>query len=273
MITSTGGTKRIEGAFAKGRQAFIPFITAGFPTPETTLSLGLALQEAGADLLELGVPYSDPLADGPTIQFASAQALTHGVTIQRVIELAGAMREKGVTIPIILFTYYNPVLRYGIDRLFEEMAAADIDGILIPDLPFEEAEEVEEIAARYGRPLISLVAPTSQKRIQMIASRARGFLYCVSSLGVTGTRKELGEHIVPFLEEVKRYSGVPVAVGFGISSREQAERLAPYSDGFIVGSALIEKIRELSPRLIAPDSLEEALNDVKIFVKQLHSAV
>jgi tryptophan synthase alpha chain len=267
------GNQRINLAFAKKQQAFIPFITAGFPDPESTVELALALEEAGADIIELGVPYSDPLADGPTIQSASAQALRHGVTIGRVLELAGQMRQRGLTIPIVLFTYYNPVLAYGLEALFSEMGKAGLDAILIPDLPFEEAGEVESLSDTFGLPLISLVAPTSRQRVKLIASKARGFLYCVSSLGVTGARSSLGDHLASFLSEVREASPVPVAVGFGIASREQAEQVAPYSDGFIVGSALIEKIREVSPLLLAEETRAEGLAAVKTFVKQLQSGV
>ncbi|WP_082129918.1 tryptophan synthase subunit alpha [Aneurinibacillus tyrosinisolvens] len=273
MKTTTGGTARIQSAFREGEQAFIPFLTAGYPSPELTVDIALALQEAGASILELGVPYSDPLADGPTIQRASAQALSHGVTIERVIELAAEMRTAGLHIPIILFTYFNPVLQYGIERIFQRMEDAQIDGILIPDLPFEESEEVQGIAERYDRPLISLVAPTSEQRIRTIASNARGFLYCVSSLGVTGARSSLDGNVTSFLEEVKRHASVPVAVGFGISSPEQAALIAPHSDGFIVGSALLEKIGEAQALLSDRQTKEQGLAIVKKFVMQLQTGV
>ncbi|MFT9847576.1 tryptophan synthase subunit alpha [Aneurinibacillus sp. REN35] len=273
MIETKTGTERIAEAFVHGEQAFIPFITAGYPTPDVTVGIALALQEAGAAIIELGVPYSDPLADGPTIQRASAQALSHGVTIERTLVLAAQMRQAGLTIPLILFTYMNPVLQYGPDRIFKRMEEAGVDGILIPDLPMEEADEIDALAEAYARPLISLVAPTSEQRVGMIASQAKGFLYCVSSLGVTGVRSSLDTGVTAFLSQVRAHASVPVAVGFGISSAEQAQLVAPHSDGFIVGSALIEKIREAEPYLLDELKQEEGFDIVKKFVQQLQSGV
>ena len=274
MNTTTGsGAARIAAAFQAGKPAFIPFLTAGYPAPEHTVDLALALQEAGASILELGVPYSDPLADGPTIQNASAQALTHGVTMERALKLAEAMREAGVNIPVILFTYINPVLRFGPEQLYEAMERAGVDGLLIPDLPFEEADEITMLAEKYGRPLISLIAPTSAQRVRMIAEQAQGFVYCVSSLGVTGTRSELRADITDFLADVRAHAHVPVAVGFGISAPEQVAELAPHCDGVIVGSALLENIRQAEPLLSRPETKCEGLAIVKRFVKLLHSGV
>ncbi|ERI08351.1 tryptophan synthase subunit alpha [Aneurinibacillus aneurinilyticus] len=273
MMGTKTGAERITAAFAEGKQAFIPFITAGYPAPELTVDIALALQEEGAAVIELGVPYSDPLADGPTIQHASAQALSYGMTIGRTVELAEKMRSAGLTVPLVLFTYINPVLQHGPERLFKDMEASGIDGILIPDLPVEEAEDIEALAHAHARPLIQLVAPTSEQRVEMIASRASGFLYCVSSLGVTGARAALGEGVTRFLEQVRAFSSVPVAVGFGISSAEQAQMVAPYSDGFIVGSALLEKIREAESLLMCEETKEEGFHIVKKFVQQLQSRV
>jgi len=273
MSSIKTGAERIAAAFAEGEQAFIPFITAGYPAPELTVDIALALQEEGAAVIELGVPYSDPLADGPTIQHASAQALSHGVTIRRTLEIAADMRRSGLTVPLVLFTYINPVLQYGPERLFKEMEASGIDGILIPDLPVEEAGDIETLAENFSRPLIQLVAPTSEQRVEMIASRAKGFLYCVSSLGVTGARDALDEGVTRFLARVRQHASVPVAVGFGISSAEQAQMVAPCSDGFIVGSALLEKIREAEPMLTKEETKEEGFRIVKRFVQQLRSRV
>ncbi|WCN39740.1 tryptophan synthase subunit alpha [Aneurinibacillus uraniidurans] len=274
MNLETGsGAARIAAAFNTEKPAFIPFMTAGYPAPEHTVDLALALQEEGAAILELGVPYSDPLADGPTIQNASAQALAHGVTMERALELARDMRTAGVHIPIILFTYINPVLRFGPERLYKAMEAAEVDGILIPDLPFEEAGEINALAKKYGRPLISLVAPTSAQRVKMIAEQAQGFVYCVSSLGVTGVRSELREDITDFLEAVRRYARVPVAVGFGISGPDQVAALAPHCDGVIVGSALLNTIRQAEVLLSQAETKQEGLTVVKKFVKLLQSGV
>jgi len=252
---------------------FIPFITAGDPSLEATVKIALALEEAGADILELGVPYSDPLADGPTIQRASARALRNGVNIEACVQLAGQMREQGLTIPIILFTYYNPVLQYGIESLFQLMRKQGVDGILIPDLPVEESGEVTALSKQYSIPLISLVAPTSKQRIQKIAEQAEGFIYCVSSLGVTGARNQLSEGVEDFLKEVRTSSKVPIAVGFGISTPEQMQQLAPFADGLIVGSALVKTIEANSQLLLNADTVEQGLENIKRFVQNLKCGV
>ncbi len=273
-MNNTIGNNRIEDHF-KGQTSplFIPFITGGDPHREATIDIALALEEAGAGILELGVPYSDPLADGPTIQRASARALKHKVTIEDCIQMAGEMRQRGLTIPIILFTYFNPVMQFGFPSLFEQMKQAGIDGLLIPDLPVEESGELKEISQHYKIPLISLVAPTSHKRIKTIAEQAEGFVYCVSSLGVTGARRELSEGIESFLQEVKKYARVPVAVGFGVSTPEQMTQLAPHSDGIIVGSALVQVIEEVKEELLAANNRSIGLEKIKIFVQNLLSGV
>lgn len=273
-MNRVAGNNAIAQKFeARKGPLFIPFITAGDPTPGATVEIALALEEAGADILELGVPYSDPLADGPTIQRASARALRHQVSIRDCIRMAGEMRQKGLTIPVILFTYVNPVLQYGIERLFQEMKEYGLNGILIPDLPVEESGEVKRISEAYGLPLISLVAPTSEKRIQKIAEQADGFLYCVSSLGVTGARSELGAGVEAFLQEVKKHSRVPIAVGFGISRPEQMAQLAPHCDGLIVGSALVQVIEEAGDLLVKADTQVAGLEKIKMFVQNLKSGV
>jgi len=246
---------------------FIPFLVAGDPHPDVTVDLALVLQSAGADVLELGVPYSDPLADGPIIQRASARALKQGMTLPSAITLAGKMRKKGVKIPIIIFTYYNPVLQLGKESFFALAKENGVDGVLIPDLPFEESEPIRRLGAETNIPLISLVAPTSKERIEKIASQAQGFLYCVSSLGVTGVRDTLPEEIHQFLAEVKQYSRVPVVVGFGISKSEQVQVLKAHCDGVVVGSALVQKIEELSDRLLQQE--QHALDEFRRYVEQL----
>lgn len=273
MIKESTGAQHIQAAFQSEKPIFIPFITAGFPSPSATIDIALALEEAGAGLLELGVPYSDPLADGPTIQSSSHKALEQGVTLLKVLEMAKEMREKGLHIPVILFTYYNPVLQYGVEKLISQLEEYGIDGILIPDLPFEEAEEVNKLTAQYGRSFISLVAPTSKQRIQMIASHAQGFLYCVSSLGVTGARSTLDSSVAEFIDEVKKYSQVPVAVGFGISRAEQVRLMAPHCEGYIVGSALINILLKHEEALKDEVNREQGLSEIKKFVKELQSGL
>lgn len=265
---------RIEAIFQERKSPlFIPFITAGDPTPEATVDIALALEEAGADILELGVPYSDPIADGPTIQRASARALEHKVSIANCIELAAEMRRRGLKIPLILFTYYNPVMQFGLTSLLTKMKEAGMDGLLVPDLPVEESGELKEVADSFNIPLISLVAPTSKQRIEKIAKQAKGFIYCVSSLGVTGTRQELSAGLSEFLDEVKKHAQVPVAVGFGISNKAQVEQLAPHCDGVIVGSALVQEIEQLGDELRNESSRIQALDKIKIFVQNLLSGV
>ncbi|RXJ03956.1 tryptophan synthase subunit alpha [Anaerobacillus alkaliphilus] len=262
---------RLEIATSKAKQLFIPFIMAGDPSAELTIEIALTLQKAGADILELGVPYSDPLADGPVIQQAALRALEGKMNLEKAIQLVPLMRDRGLTIPVIIFTYYNPVLQLGEDKVLSMLNQNQIDGILIPDLPFEESRSLSDKCEQVGLPLISLVAPTSKERVQMIANEASGFLYCVSSLGVTGVRKEMDDGIYQFLGEVRKHSKVPVAVGFGISNREQVTLLSPHCDGIIVGSALIKLIETKKSELLDSNQREKALSEIKTFVYSIIS--
>jgi tryptophan synthase alpha chain len=252
---------------------FIPFIVAGFPDEETTVELALMLQKLGASALELGVPYSDPLADGPIIQEAASKALKNGMSIKKAMNLVSVMRKRGVHIPIILFTYYNPVLQLGEESFFALAKENDIDGLLVPDIPFEESGQLRSRCKEEGMFFISLVAPTSEKRIEMITKEAEGFLYCVSSLGVTGVRKELHESVYPFLESVKKHSNIPVAVGFGISNADQVTNLLPVCDGVIVGSALLKKLADLEIKIQNPDEKAAALEEFEDFVESIISPI
>lgn len=264
-------SERLQNQLNQNKELFIPFITAGDPTPEATIDLALTLQEAGASILELGIPYSDPLADGPTIQAASKRALANGMSLTDALQLVPRMREEGLTIPVIIFTYVNPLLQYGIKRFTEEAATFGVDGILVPDLPYEESGQLSQYCENENLALISLVAPTSNERIKKIASRAQGFLYCVSSLGVTGARKDLDPRIESFLQTVREASQVPIAVGFGISTREQVQTIQGLADGVVVGSALVEQIEKQGESLKNPDEKELALQRIKSFVKALIS--
>ncbi|WP_059052530.1 tryptophan synthase subunit alpha [Paenibacillus senegalimassiliensis] len=263
----------LDAAFAKlkadGRTALIPFITVGDPDPETTLDILEALEQAGADVVELGVPYSDPLADGPVIQRASERALRHGITIASCIRTAAQARERGISLPFVLFTYYNPVLQMGIEGFLQEVNAAGISGLIIPDLPFEESEEMLALADAANIKLIPLVAPTSSGRISRILDRARGFIYCVSSLGVTGERTSFHTDVDEFIASVKAQTDLPVAVGFGISSREQVQRFAELCDGAVVGSAIVRKIEDSISLLENRDTKSQALLQIRDFVAQL----
>ncbi|WP_079479337.1 tryptophan synthase subunit alpha [Halobacillus salinus] len=264
MLTKTA----FQGKVTKTNQLFIPFVVAGDPSPEMTIEYALRLQGQGADILELGVPYSDPLADGPTIQRAAKRALKAGMSLRKAIELVPEMRKQGVEIPVVIFTYYNPVLQIGHDAFFDLLEANGVEGVLIPDLPFEESEEVRNLADEKAIEFISLVAPNSEERIKQIAEQAKGFLYCVSTLGVTGERNEMNAEALNFIKEVKAYSPVPVAVGFGISNYEHVKLVNDHADGVIIGSKIIRVI-ESGLEKVESDAKEEALQDFSKEIKQL----
>jgi tryptophan synthase alpha chain len=237
---------RIARAFERRGQfqelALIPYLTAGDPHPELTPRLVWALEEAGADLVELGVPFSDPLADGATNQRAAARALAQGVTLERVLEMAAAIRQRS-QIPLVLFSYYNPVLRLGLEAFARRAGEAGVDGAVITDLPSEEAADLRAEMDRRDLALVPLLAPTSGKeRIGRILPLARGFVYYVSRTGVTGARQDLGADLRREVQEVRGRSPVPVAVGFGISQPAHLRLLAGAADGVVVGSALVERV-------------------------------
>ena len=229
-------------AFKNGK-AFIPFVTCGDPDLETTGKIVRAMAENGADLIELGIPFSDPTAEGAVIQGANIRALSGGVTTDKIFDFVRELR-KDVTVPLVFMTYANVVFSYGIERFVKTCAEVGIDGIILPDVPFEEKEEFAPTCRQYGVDFISLIAPTSENRIETIAGAAEGFLYIVSSLGVTGVRSEIKTDIGSMTELVRKYSKVPCAVGFGISRPEQAKKMAALSDGCIVGSAIVKIIAE-----------------------------
>ena len=235
---------RINSAFQSGK-AFIPFITCGDPDLETTEKVVYAMEEAGADLIELGIPFSDPTAEGPVIQEANIRALNgkDKVTTDKVFELVVKLRKK-VKVPMVFMTYANVVFSYGSEKFIARCKEVGIDGLILPDIPFEEKEEFAPICKQYGLDLVSLIAPTSHERISMIAKEANGFVYCVSSLGVTGTRTEITTNVGEMVELVKKTKDIPCAIGFGISTPEQAAKMAGYADGVIVGSAIVKIIAQ-----------------------------
>ncbi|MCM1314264.1 MAG: tryptophan synthase subunit alpha [Muribaculaceae bacterium] len=241
----------IKKAFENGK-AFIPFITCGDPDLETT---GKIVREAvanGADLIELGIPFSDPTAEGVVIQGANIRALAGGVTTDKIFDFVAELR-KDVKIPMVFMTYANVVFSYGTEHFMKKCVETGMDGIILPDIPFEEKEEFTEIAKKYSIEMISLIAPTSENRIAMIAKEAEGFIYVVSSLGVTGTRSEITTNIGDIVSVIRENTDVPCAVGFGISTPEQAKKMAGLSDGAIVGSAIIkiiEKYGKDSPKYV-----------------------
>ncbi len=232
----------IHKAFENGK-AFIPFITCGDPDLETTAACVRACAENGASLIELGIPFSDPTAEGPVIQGANLRALTGGVTTDRIFDLVRDLR-RDVRVPMVFMTYANVVFSYGAERFISTCRDIGIDGLILPDLPFEEKGEFLPLCRQYGVDLISLVAPTSADRIAMIAREAEGFLYIVSSLGVTGTRSEITTDLASIVKVVRANTSIPCAIGFGISTPEQAAKMASYSDGAIVGSAIIKLLAQ-----------------------------
>lgn len=248
---------------------FIPFITAGDPTEEATIELAAMLQSAGASALELGIPYSDPLADGPVIQKASQRALKHGMTLEKALRLCGKIRAHGVTIPLIVFTYVNPLIQLTNQTFFQLAEENQVDGLLVPDLPYEESRELAQECTGHEIRLISLVAPTtSDKRLKAIAGAAQGFLYCVSSLGVTGVRKQFHPSVFAFLDRVRDVTDLPIAVGFGISTHAQVEELRSHADGFIVGSAIVSLIGERADRLSDQRTRTDAVSEIKKLLEE-----
>ena len=239
------------------------FLTAGDPTFEASCENVLAMARAGADLIEIGIPFSDPIAEGPVIQAANIRALSKGMTTDRAFELVKRVREV-INVPVCFMTYLNPVFKYGYDRFFGRCAEIGVDGLICPDMPFEEKEEAAEVARKYGVSVISLIAPTSENRIKMIAESAEGFLYIVSSMGVTGVRGEIKTDLSAIMESVKRYAKVPAAIGFGISTPEQAKQMAAISDGAIIGSAVVSLVEQYG---------ENAAPKIYEYVKSLADAV
>ena len=249
--------KRITEAFEKGK-AFIPFITCGDPSLEVTEQLVYAMEEAGADLIELGIPFSDPTAEGPVIQEANVRALSGGVTTDKIFDMVVKIRKK-TSIPMVFMTYANVVFSYGTERFIRKAAEIGMDGLILPDVPFEEKEEFDTVCKQYGLDLISLIAPTSHERITQIAKEANGFVYCVSSLGVTGVRKEFDTRIDSFVAKVKEATDTPACIGFGISTKADVERFDKIADGCIVGSAIVRKIFDSKMNL----------DEIKAFVSSL----
>jgi len=239
-------SRRIEKKFKElgSSTALIPFITAGHPSIEATYNIVLTLEKNGADIIELGIPFSDPLADGPTIQKSSQHALDTGVTPGKVLDMVREIRQKS-QVPLIFMVYYNIILQMGEEKFIEEAVSAGIDGIIVPDLPLEEADSLRKYAEDGGVDLIFLLAPTStNERIKALCSASRGFVYYVSLTGVTGTRSSLAVSIQEKVEAIKSNTKLPVCVGFGISTPEQAKAVSKHADGVIVGSALVEKIEK-----------------------------
>ena len=267
---SKGYISDISRAFqTPNHKAFIAFLTAGDPTPDCTVEYILEMERAGADLIEIGIPFSDPTAEGVVIQEANIRALKGGMTTDGVFDIVRKVRERAgnsgqAPIPLAFMTYANPVFHYGCDRFFARCQELGVGAVIVPDLPYEEKQELEGAADAHQVALISMIAPTSRERIQMIAREAKGFIYVVSSMGVTGVRSEIGTDLEPMVKSIREVTDVPCAIGFGISTPQQARHMAGISDGAIVGSAIV--------KLIARDG-EQAAKAIYEYVKSMKEAV
>jgi tryptophan synthase alpha chain len=249
----------------KNEKALITFITAGDPDRDTTVDLVLAMEKAGADVVELGIPYSDPVADGVVIQESSLRALNNGIKISGIMNIVKDIRKQS-SIPLLYLVYYNCIFKYGIERFMIECNDAGIDGLIIPDLPLEERGEIAELAYANNVYIVPMVAPTSEERVKNVLQHGRGFVYCVSTNGVTGTRDKVATDLDSYMNLVKQYSEIPRAIGFGVSSAAMAKEFSKYCEGVIVGSAIIKIIA-------AAKDEEEAVNKVASFVEELKNAI
>ncbi|MCB0166153.1 MAG: tryptophan synthase subunit alpha [Anaerolineae bacterium] len=257
------GIERIQQAFGQGHPAFMPYSVLGYPNRQASLDVVKSLVEAGADLLELGVPFSDPLADGPTIQAATQKSLENGTTLKDCLAMTSELRQQGCDTPAVMMGYINPMLAYGLEQFVADAVTAGVDGFIVPDLPPEEAAELEALCEQHQLALIYLLAPTSTaERIKLVAEKSKGFIYLVSLTGVTGARNELSSGLDQFVARVRDVTSLPLAVGFGIGNGVQAQMVGRLADGVIVGSALVKRAGESSEavRLLA-DELRHALNN------------
>lgn len=253
---------KIQQAFQNGK-AFIPFITAGDPCLETTKEILLAMQEAGADVIEIGIPFSDPIAEGAVIQEANERALAKGCTTDQIFDMLESIQAQ-IHVPLVFLTYLNPIFTYGKEAFMHRCVESGIAGLIIPDLPYEEKAELADVAVAHHIDIISLIAPTSKERITMIAKEATGFIYCVSSLGVTGVRERIKTNIGDMIQQVREVTSVPCAIGFGIATPAQAKEMAAMSDGAIVGSAIVKIIAQYG---------RDCVPYIKDYVKQMKDAV
>ncbi|MFL0196501.1 tryptophan synthase subunit alpha [Clostridium sp. WILCCON 0269] len=249
----------------QGEKALIPFVTAGDPSLEATVDIVLEMDRRGADVVEIGIPYSDPLADGPIIQGSSQRAIEKGAKIKNIMEVVKKIRDKS-NVPLVYLVYYSSIFKYGLEKFISEASTSGIDGIIIPDLPIEERGDIIDIAGKYGVYLIPLVAPTSQKRIKEIAGGGSGFVYCVSKNGVTGVGEQIKTNIEEYMELVGNYTELPKAIGFGITGPDMAREFKPYCDGIIIGSAIIDIIYKCKDE-------KEAVNKVGVFISAVKKSL
>ncbi len=253
---------RIKDAF-DNKKAFIGFVTAGDPSLDKTEEFVLEMERAGASLVELGIPFSDPIAEGPVIQDANIRALKAGCTTDKIFDMVKSLRQK-TQIPLVFLAYANTLFKYGYERFCGKCRDVGIDGLIIPDIPFEEKHELSDISSKYGVDMISLIAPTSEQRIQMIAKEAQGFIYVVSSMGVTGVRSEIKTDVESIVKSIKEVTDVPIAVGFGINKKEQVAKYTQIADGAIIGSAIVK---------IAAQYGERAGDHIYEYVSEMVSAI
>lgn len=262
---------RIDAKFKelkeKNKKALISFITVGDPSLETCEKAVLQLEADGVDLIELGVPFSDPAADGPTIQAADVRAIEKGVDIFVVLDFVAKIRSK-VQLPLVFLMYYNVIMQYGAEKFFKKCKEVGVDGVIIPDLPYEECGEIKEFLDENGIYQIQLVTPTSHERIEKIASISKGFLYCVSTIGVTGMKSEFSTDFPKFYEEIRKYTDIPACLGFGISKGEQIKQLHDYFDGFISGSALVDAMAKGNNEEESLKNLAEVVADLRSGLKE-----
>lgn len=254
---------KIAKAFENGK-AFIGFVTAGDPDIQTSEKIMLEMARGGCDLIEIGIPFSDPIAEGPVIQDANLRSLAQGTTTDKVFELTKKVSAQ-VDIPLVYMTYLNVLFKYGYDRFLQNAVEAGVSGVIIPDLPFEEKEELQSVAEKYGVEVVSLIAPTSEDRIKTIAEDSKGFVYAVSSLGVTGTRSEIKTDLESITSAIKSATDTPVAIGFGINTPEQARKYSKLADGVIVGSAIVKIIAQYGKD--APEKVYEYVKSMKDAMK------
>lgn len=254
---------KIQSAFKKQHKCFIPFITAGDPDLETTHKLIITMANAGADIIELGIPFSDPVAEGEVIQAANIRALAAGTTTDKIFAMLEQVRRE-TDVPLVFLTYVNPIFTYGTEKFLAACRRTGIDGIIVPDVPYEEKAPLAKLCTEYGVDLIPLVAPTSAERIKMIAKDAQGYVYIVSSLGVTGVRKDITTDIAAIVQAIRSAADVPAAVGFGIATPQQARQMAQLSDGAIVGSAVVQIVGQHGKACLKP---------VEEYIKQMADAV
>ena len=253
---------KIAKAF-ESKKALVAFITGGDPNIETTEKLIVAMADSGADIIEIGIPFSDPVAEGPVIEDADERALAGGCTVDKLFDMVKRVRKR-VDIPLLFMTYANPVFAYGTEKFMANCADCGIDGVIVPDIPFEERDELSGVCKEYGIAQIYLVAPTSKERVEMIAAESEGFLYCVSSIGVTGMRDQISTNVAEMVSTARQVTNTPCAVGFGISTPAQARTIAAVSDGVIIGSAIVQLVADFGEDSIAP---------VSGFIKQVRDAL